>query len=142
MKKFLRIKLPGSAKEVPAELDAVILSAAAMRAKANRRKRMFFRVAFPGAAVGSAAAAAVVMAMLPSTAPVVNTAVKPSMIQTIGHNKSVNNAVPAIVPPAHQTVLHPAPDMLSLADTSSLEQECYNLSIMSDFTLENDVFTI
>jgi len=64
------------------------------------------------------------------------------MIQTIGQNKSVSNAVPAIVPPAHQTVLNPAPDMLSLADTSSLEQECYNLSIMSDFTLENDVFTI
>jgi hypothetical protein len=35
MKKFLRLRLPHSGKEVPADVDAVILATASMRAKSG-----------------------------------------------------------------------------------------------------------
>lgn len=137
MKKFLRIKLPGSDRDIPAELDAAILATAAMRAQTFRRKKVIFKVAFPGAIIGSAAAAAAVIALMP-TAPVAPSAVSPQpMIQTLGQNKVTPGAIQTKLPVSIPTV-----DMLSLADTSSLEQECYNLSTMPDFTWENDSFTI
>ena len=71
MKKFLRIKLPRSEREVPLALDAEILASAALQARALRRKRLAVKMALPGAVAAAAAVAVIVYGAL-NPVPVVN----------------------------------------------------------------------
>ena len=135
MKKFLKLGDSLRQQEVPRELDIPILAAAAMRAKHFRNRRIMLKIVFPGAA--TAVAAAAVMLMMPGT------------VISAGQHETVSSArtIAAVRPkPARPDVpqekLTAPVDLLALADTSTLEQECYNLSTMADFSFDSESFII
>ncbi len=132
MKKFLRIKLPRSEREVPLALDAEILASAALQARALRRKRLAVKMALPGAVAAAAAVAVIVYGAL-NPVPVVNS----------GSSVQPESVVIAALPETPPAVEVPTTaELLALADFSALEQESYNLAIISDFSLDGDNITI
>ena len=131
MKKFLRLDLPFSGREIPPETDAAILAAAAMRAKSSRKKRMIFKLAFPGVAAAAAAATAISITLLPELPGRTDSPAEIAKYQT-----AVLNAHPTA-----EAVIAPS-ELLALADTSSLEQESYNLAVMTDFSMDEESFII
>lgn len=131
MKKFLRLDLPFSGREIPPETDAAILAAAAMRAKSSRKKRMIFKLAFPGVAAAAAAATAISITLLPELPGRTDSPAEIAKYQT-----AVLNAHPTV-----EAVIAPS-ELLALADTSSLEQESYNLAVMTDFSMDEESFII
>lgn len=131
MKKFLRLDLPFSGREIPPETDAAILAAAAMRAKSSRKKRMIFKIAFPGVAAAAAAATAISITLLPELPGRTDSPAEIAKYQT-----AVLNAHPTT-----EAVIAPS-ELLALADTSSLEQESYNLAVMTDFSMDEESFII
>ena len=131
MKKFLRLDLPFSGREIPPETDAAILAAAAMRAKSSRKKRMIFKLAFPGVAAAAAAATAISITLLPELPGRTDSPAEIAKYQT-----AVLNAHPTV-----EAVIAPS-ELLGLADTSSLEQESYNLAVMTDFSMDEESFII
>ena len=133
MKKFLRLDLPFSGREIPPETDAAILAAAAMRAKSSRKRRMIFKLAFPGVAAAAAAATAISITLLPELPGRTDSPAEIAKYQT-----AVLNAHPT----AEAVVVIAPSELLALADTSSLEQESYNLAVMTDFSMDEESFII
>lgn len=144
MKKFLRIELPRNNREIPPEVDAAILAYASMRAKSVRRKRTVIKLLLPSAGVAAAAAAVAIIGLTPLTAVPTQQIPAPQTTVAKVQNKVapqiVKNTIPQIVPVSVAPVSQS--DMLALADTTILEQESYNLSFMSDYSLDSDNFTI
>ena len=136
MKKFLRINLPRSAKEVPLELDAQILASAALSARSIRRKRFIFKLTVP--AVAAAAAIAVVTTGTLNSLYFEKHSASPEM-QPVA--PVAEFAKKEILPPAPQAVENSA-ELLALADITSLEQESYNLAAMTDFSFDSYSITI
>ena len=136
MKKFLKLEHSLCSKKVPDELDIPVLAAAAMRAKSFRRRRTMLKVVLPGT-VSTIAAAAALLIMMPSMTitPVPGKAVSGTSVNTAKLKIQTN---PETI--VEQNVSQY--DMLALADTSALEQECYNLSTMAEFSFDGDSFTI
>ncbi len=140
MKKFLRIRLPHSAKEVPLTLDASILASAAMRARSFRRRRILLKAAFP--TIAAAAAVTVITAGIfdgvyfagKPAAPTKNIAVSHMEIGKLQNQVTLDSA--AASDPA------PAAELLALADISVLEQESYNLASMAEFTIDGESMMI
>ena len=136
MKKFLRINLPRSAKEVPLELDAQILASAALSARSIRRKRFIFKLTVP--AVAAAAAIAVVTTGTLNSFDFEKHTASPEL-QPIAQSAEI--AKKEVLPPVPQAVENSA-ELLALADITSLEQESYNLAAMADFAFDSDSITI
>lgn len=147
MKKFLRIESTASHQEIPAELDAMILGHAAFRARSVRRKRLTLKMIISATAVGAAAAVGIMC--LPATV------VQPAGTQTAIQPRQIakaavpelpkKNTLPQVMIPGTakaETSIIKSTDMLALADTSALEQECYNLTVMTDYSFEGDSFSI
>ena len=145
MKKFLRLDLHAPEKEIPADVDAVILAHAAIKAVSFRKKKRLQRILFPAASIGAAAAATLIVCLTPETAP------QPSMqgipaarvAATVPASRPVSvqpQAAAAAQPAAAATVTAAvqASEMLALADTTALEQECYNLTVMTDESFGSD----
>lgn len=133
MKKFLRLSLKHSERDIPAELDAVILSAAAMRAKSTRKKRLALKIAVPGITAAGAAAAALLVA-LPIAVPRPANDGFTAEVRDIAQIPSIQNA--------EKSNIVTTAELLALADTTLLEQESYNLATMADFSLDGDNFTM
>ena len=140
MKKFLRINLPHSARELPLALDASILASAALHARSIRRRRMLLKISFPAVA----AAAAVMIASVffegvhfstQPVSPVKN--IELSQIKTVKPEIPVKSESVVVADP-----VVPAAELLALADTSSLEQESYNLALLSDFSIDDESMMI
>ncbi|MBE6390222.1 MAG: hypothetical protein E7043_08640 [Lentisphaerae bacterium] len=136
MKKFLKLEHSLCSKKVPDELDIPVLAAAAMRAKSFRRRRTMLKVVLPGT-VSTIAAAAALLIMMPSMTitPVPGKAVSGTSVNTAKLKIQTN---PETI--VEQNVSQY--DMLALADTSALEQECYNLSTMAEFSFDSENFII
>lgn len=136
MKKFLKLEHSLCSKKVPDELDIPVLAAAAMRAKSFRRRRTMLKVVLPGT-VSTIAAAAALLIMMPSMTitPVPGKAVSGTSVNTAKLKIQTN---PETI--VEQNVSQY--DMLALADTSALEQECYNLSTMAEFSFDSESFII
>ena len=136
MKKFLKLEHSLCSKKVPDELDIPVLAAAAMRAKSFRRRRTMLKVVLPGT-VSTIAAAAALLIMMPSMTitPVPGKAVSGTSVNTA--KLKIQTDPETIV---EQNVSQY--DMLALADTSALEQECYNLSTMAEFSFDSESFII
>ncbi len=138
MKKYLKLELPSAGKNIPAEIDARILASAGIKARALRRKRFLTRMVLPGVATGSAAAAAAVMMLMPSAA-------LPGQENLQPHSGVISHpAVMAVISKTPATPQNPASqkEMLALADTTILEQECYNLVNIAEFSLDSDNLSI
>ena len=131
MKKFLKLSLPLSSREVPPETDAVILAAAAMRAQAFRRKRIALKLAIPGIAAAAAAVSVTAITIFPEIAGHPHSAPAYHAVETAAVKPQIEKSIPAA----------PA-ELLALADTTDLEQESYNLATMTDFNLDGDNFII
>jgi hypothetical protein len=141
MKKFLRLEMPAAAKEIPAELDVRILAHAAIRARSSRRKRLALKMLIPASAAGAAAAVtlmclpdAAISPALPAKSPAlaaVSVPAQPSGKISAAIPQQPSAAAPTPVPRVAQSA-----EMLALADTSSLEQECYNLTVMTDYSFD------
>ena len=136
MKKFLKLEHSLCSKKVPDELDIPVLAAAAMRAKSFRRRRTMLKVVLPGT-ISTIAAAAALLIMMPSMTitPVPGKAVSGTSVNTAKLKIQTN---PETI--VEQNVSQY--DMLALADTSALEQECYNLSTMAEFSFDSESFII
>lgn len=136
MKKFLKLEHSLCSKKVPDELDIPVLAAAAMRAKSFRRRRTMLKVVLPGT-VSTIAAAAALLIMMPSMTitPVPGKAVSGTSVNTAKLKIQTN---PETIVEQNVTQY----DMLALADTSALEQECYNLSTMAEFSFDSESFII
>ena len=144
MKKFLRLDLHAPEKEIPADVDAVILAHAAIKAVSFRKKERLQRILFPAASIG-AVAATLIVCLTPETAP------QPSMqgIPAARGASAVPASRPVSVQPQAAAAAQPAAaatvtaavqasEMLALADTTALEQECYNLTVMTDESFGSD----
>ena len=136
MKKFLRINLPHSEKEVPLTLDAAILASAAMRAGGIRKKRMFFKVAFPTVA----AAAAIMMTTAGVFDGVFFSKKTVSPVEVVAHSQIeiVQSQNPAMLDSMVISDQAPAAELLALADFSVLEQESYNLASLAEFSIDGE----
>ncbi|MBE6359695.1 MAG: hypothetical protein E7057_10695 [Lentisphaerae bacterium] len=140
MKKFLRLQLPHEWKDIPAEVDAVILAAAAMRAKKRGRRLKAIKLIVPG--ITAAAAAAAVICVFPSgnmpSVPVV-----PRQLNEVAVVSSLpqsGSPIQQVHAPVSQTLS--TNEILSLSDMTVLEQENYNLSYFAEISLDSDNFTI
>ena len=139
MKKFLRLELPSANREIPPELDASILAAAAMRAKSTRKKRLSLKITALGITSAGAAAAAV-LTVLPMSTPAHHEAVKDqNVLRSVASSPVVIAAEKNTLP---LTPKKTTAELLALADTTLLEQESYNLATMADFSLDGDNFTM
>ena len=136
MKKFLRINLPRSEKEVPLVLDAQILASAAIHARSIRRKRLALKMAFP--AVAAAAAVAIVAV---GTYNTLELSKRPAVTAMPIAQSTAIITKQEVLPPAPQVVENSA-ELLALADMTVLEQESYNLAAMADFSFDGDSITI
>ena len=139
MKKFLRLEMPAAAKEIPAELDVRILAHAAIRARSSRRKRLALKMLIPASAAGAAAAVtlmclpdAAISPALPAKSPALAAVSVPA--QPSGKLSAAISQQPSAAAPAPGVAQ--SAEMLALADTSSLEQECYNLTVMTDYSFD------
>lgn len=149
MKKFLKLHLPPRPRELPpAEVDAMILSAGALKARRIRLQRSAAKL-LPALGISTAAAAAAVFVFLPgnNAAPVSGGAV----IETAQPPKQQTVAVIGIPSnPRKEHITLPAlpaakgkdAEMLKLGDTTELEQENFNMAVMSDLSVDSDIFSI
>lgn len=141
MKKFLGWQSPSAEKAIPAELDARILASAGIRARSLRRKRLLGKVVFPSLISTSAAAAVAVMVLLPQETADSRKS-SPRQSDHTAPAPIVAAVSPAVGAAKGNSPAPAAQDMLALADISALEQECYNLTNIAEFSLDSDNFSI
>ena len=140
MKKFLNLDFSSEAREIPSELDAVILATAKMRSGRIRKRNTAVKVALP--TLATAAASVLALALIPGTenggAPVNSSVI--SHPSTIAHNVQMP-AVKTVSATDYPKTMLPqmAPPQ---SDTTSLEMDYYNLANMVEFSLDTDNFTI
>jgi hypothetical protein len=149
MKKFLKLQRPPCPRELPPDqVDAMILAAGAMKARRIRMQRNAAKL-LPALGISAAAAAAAVFVFLPvnNVTPVTGGAA----IEVSQQPKQQTLAVAAI--PGVQLREHISKpvlpmkkgkdnEMLNLGDTTELEQENFNMAVMSDFSVDSDNFSI
>ena len=146
MKKFLKLKISSPAPELPpASVESTILATAALKARRIRQRQTMWKI-IPAAGLISTAAAAAVVAFLPDTGsmPI------QSAVQNVPSAAIPRVAVNITTPPPQKVEIalpgHTAQvqntDFLALGDTTVLEQENYNLAVMSDMSFDMDNFSM
>lgn len=138
MKKFLRFNLPRSEKEVPLALDAAILASAALHARSLRRRRLLAKLIFSGSAAAAAAAVIAVSGVFSTAVPI-----QPQENQLPAQIAAADTIQTKAVPPQESNPITISnSELLALADTTTLEQESFNLASMAEFSFDSDNFTI
>ena len=145
MKKFLKLQLPASPEKLPpADIDAAILAAGAIKARRIRCKKTAVKM-LPAIGLTSAAAAAALFVFVPSgSAP---STPREAVALAAKQQQQPNAAVTASVKAQPETekvtaavqVNAVSGDMLKLGDTTELEQANFNMAVMSDFPSDTDI---